>query len=332
MRWLVTGGSGFLGVHLLRRLGEQGIPARSLDLEPLEEVFADVESIVGDVRDKRVVRRALEGVDVLVHAAAALPSGGNLEAVNASATTQLARLAGEAGVRRSVFVSSGVVYGILPPPVSETAAPHPCEPYGRSKLLAERAWLEAAPAPLVLRPSAFIGPERLGVFGILFRWIGEGRRIYTLGNGSNRYQLLDVSDLVHALELAASRSGDGVLNVGGRISGSIRADLETLIRHAGSRSRVVGIPAAPAKAVLAVLDVAHLSPRQRWHRLSADRDIVFDCSRAEEVLGWTPARSGADALIRSYDWYREAGASRPEGIAHRTHWREQALGVLRRIS
>jgi len=330
--WLVTGGSGFLGVHLLRRLNERGIAARSLDLEPLEDGFAGVESVMGDVRDEGLVRRALEGVDVLIHAAAALPSGGNLEAVNASATAQLARLAREAGVRRSVFVSSGVVYGILPPPVSETATPRPCEPYGRSKLAAERAWLEAAPAPLVLRPSAFIGPERLGVFGILFRWIGEGRRIYTLGNGSNRYQLLDVSDLVHALELAADRPGDGVLNVGGRVSGSIRADLETLIEHAGSRSRVVGIPATPAKAALAVLDAAHVSPLQRWHRLSADRDIVFDCSRAEAVLHWTPVRSGAEALIRSYDWYREAGDSRPEGIAHRSRWREQALGVLRRVS
>ena len=123
-----------------------------------------------------------------------------------------------------------------------------------------------------------------------------------------------------------------MLNVGGRISGTIRADLEALIRHAGSRSRVVGIPAAPAKAALAVLDAAHLSPLQRWHRLSADREIVFDCSRAEEMLGWRPDRSGADALIRSYDWYREAGANRPEGIAHRSRWREQALGVLRRIS
>jgi nucleoside-diphosphate-sugar epimerase len=330
--WLVTGGSGFLGIHLLRRLEGRGIAARSLDLEPLDSAFDGVEPIVGDVRDERLVRRALDGVDVLVHAAAALPSGGNLEAVNAGATGQLARLAREAGVRRSIFVSSGVVYGILPPPVAETATPHPCEPYGRSKLEAERAWLAAAPAPLVLRPSAFIGPERLGVFGILFRWIREGRRIYVLGSGANRYQLLDVDDLVHALELAAEHGGEGVANVGGRISGTIRADLEALILHAGSGSRVVGVPALPARALLAALDAARVSPLQKWHRLSADRDIVFDCSRAEALFGWRPARSGAEALIRSYDWYCADGAGRPEGIAHRSRWREQALGALRRVS
>lgn len=332
MTWLVTGGSGFLGVHLLRRLSRRGIAARSLDLEPLELRLPQVEAIVGDVRDEAVVRQALEGVEVLVHAAAALPSGGNLEEVNRAATARLAQLARKAGVRRSVFVSSGVVYGIQPPPVAETAVPRPCEAYGRSKLAAERAWLAAAPAPLVLRPSAFIGPERLGVFGILFRWIREGRRIYVLGDGGNRYQLLDVADLVRAIELASERPADGVLNVGGRISGTVRADLEKLIRHAGSRSQVVGIPARPAKAILAALDAVGLSPLQRWHRLSADRDIVFDCARADALLGWQPSRSGAETLISAYDWYCADGDSRPEGITHRTAWRERALGVLRRIS
>ncbi len=332
MTWLVTGGTGFLGVHLLWRLEERGIAARSLDLEPLDGAFVGVEPIVGDVRDERLVRRLLGGVDVLVHAAAALPSGGNLQAVNAGATGRLARLARQAGVQRSIFVSPGVVYGILPPPVSETATPSPCEPYGRSKLEAERAWLASALAPLVLRPSAFIGPERLGVFGILFRWIREGRRIYVLGDGANRYQLLDVDDLVRAVELAAERPGDGVANVGGRISGTIRADLEALILNAGSPSGVVGVPANPAKAVLAVLAAARISPLQKWHRLSADRDIVFDCSNTNELLGWRPARSGAEALIRSYDWYCAEGASRPEGIGHRSRWSEQALGVPWRVS
>ena len=193
-----------------------------------------IEPIVGDVRDATLVREALVGVDVLVHAAAALPSGGDLDAVNAVATERLAALARQADVGRSLLVSSAVVYGIQRTPVSERDEPRPVEAYGRSKLAAEHAWLAAAPAPLVLRPSAFIGPERLGVFGILFRWTREGRRIYVLGDGSNRYQLLDVSDLVRALELAAEHPFDGIVNAAGRVSGTVRDDLEALVRHAGS--------------------------------------------------------------------------------------------------
>ncbi len=332
MTWLVTGGSGFLGVHLLRRLSERGIPARSLDLEPLDASLPGVEAIAGDIRDERLLREVMDGIEVVVHAAAALPSGGDLDGINATGTASVAQAAREARVRRSVCISSAVVYGLQRAPVSELALPAPIERYGRSKLRAEEAWLAIAPAPLVLRPSAFLGPERLGVFGILFRWIREGRRIYVVGRGDNRYQLLDVEDLVGAIELAGMRGGEGVLNVGGTISGTVREDLESLIRHAGTSSRVIGVPAAPTKALLAALDLARLSPLQTWHRRSADKDLVFDCARAQELIDWRPERSGAEALARAYDWYRVEGSARPAGVTHRAVWRERALGLIRRVS
>jgi nucleoside-diphosphate-sugar epimerase len=328
--WLVTGGAGFLGVHLLRSLVERGLAARSVDLTP--GAPAGVEEIVGDVRDERVLREALDGVDVVVHAAAALPSGGDLEKTNVEGSSRLARLAAEHAVQRAVLVSSGVVYGVGASPYRESDSPRPIERYGRSKLRAEEAWLAAAPAPLVLRPAAFIGPERLGVFGILFRWVCESRRIYVLGNGSNRYQLLDVADLVAAIVLAGASEAQGVLNVGGLVSGAVRGDLETLVAHAGSESRIVGVPAKPARAVLSALGAVRLSPLTTWHVRSADRDFVLDCARAAEVLDWTPSRSGAEALCGAYDWYVREGASKPTGTTHRSTWRERGLSALRRIS
>lgn len=330
MTWLVTGGSGFLGVHLLRQLVEQGVRVRSLDLVP--GAPAGAEELVGDVGSERILRAALEGVDVVVHAAAALPSGGDLAATNVAASELLATEAARAGVQRSILVSSGVVYGLGRSPLRESAEPRPIEPYGRSKLAAERAWLALAPAPLVLRPAAFVGPERLGVFGILFRWIREGRRIYVLGDGSNRYQLLDVADLVAAILRAGDNDAGGIVNLGGAVSGTVRDDLEGLVVHAGSRSRVVGVPARPARAGLATLAALRLSPLSTWHIESAGRDFVLDCSRAADVLGWEPARSGLDALRRSYDWFLRDGAARPAGTTHRTAWRERGLSVLRRLS
>ena len=330
MTWLVTGGSGFLGVHLLRRLVATGIPARSLDLVP--GAPEGVAELVGDVGDVTVLRAALEGAHVVVHAAAALPSGGDLGAVNATATQVVARAAAEAGVQRSILISSGVIYGLGRSPLRESDEPRPVEAYGRSKVVAEQAWLADAPAPVVLRPSAFLGPERLGVFGILFRWIREGRRIYVLGAGGNRYQLLDVYDLVSAVVLAGASDAGGVFNVGGVVSGTVRQDLDALIAHAESTSRVVGVPQAPARAVLGALDTLRLSPLSTWHIRSAGLDFVLDCSRAAELLGWTPTRSGADALRRSYDWFLEEGAAQPTGTTHRTFWHERGLAVLRRLS
>lgn len=332
MTWLVTGGSGFLGVHLLRRLAADGVAVRSLDVVPSEDEFSGVDVVVGDVRNEHVLREALDGVDVVVHAAAALPSGGDLDSTNVVASERLARACAEAGVVRSVFISSGVVYGLGRSPRREGDEPRPIEPYGRSKFRAEQLWLAAAPAPLVLRPAAFIGPERLGVFGILFRWIREGRRIYVIGDGSNRYQLLDVADLVSAVFLAAACEASGVLNVGGGISGTVRQDLEAVIEHAESSSRVVGVPARPARAALGVLDALHLSPLSTWHIESAGRDFFLDCSRAAKVLGWEATRSGADALCGAYDWFARAGADAASGTTHRSAWHERGLGLLRRVS
>ena len=330
MTWLVTGGAGFLGVHLLRNLAELGVDVRSLDL--VRGCPDGVQEIVGDVRDERVLDRALHGVDVVVHAAAALPTGGRMEETNVAGSEHVARAAARMAVARSILVSSGVVYGLGRSPLSEMDEPSPIEAYGRSKLRAETAWLDEAPAPLVLRPAAFIGPERLGVFGILFRWIREGRRIYVLGDGSNRYQLLDVSDLVSAILLAGASDVNGVVNVGGIVSGTVREDLESLIRHARSKSRVVGVPARPARLALNALYSVRLSPLSTWHVHSADRDFVLDCTRAAAALGWSPARSGADALCQAYDWYVEDGGTRAVGTTHRAAWRERGLAALRRLS
>ncbi|HUG63729.1 MAG TPA: NAD(P)-dependent oxidoreductase [Gaiellaceae bacterium] len=330
MTWLVTGGAGFLGVHLLRRLVGEGTRARSLDL--VRGVPTGVQERLGDVGDVSALREVLVDVDVVVHAAAALPSGGDVDATNVAATALLAREARDAGVQRSILVSSGVVYGPGRLSLRESDEPRPIEDYGRSKLAAEREWLATAPAPIVLRPAAFLGPERLGVFGILFHWITEGRRIYVIGDGSNRYQLLDVDDLVAAIVLAAEAGMDGVVNVGGTVTGSIREDLEALIAHAGTGSRVVGIPARPARAALTVLAAVRLSPLTTWHIQSAGRDFVLDCTRAAETLGWKPARSGADALERAYDWFLAEGAHRPVGTTHRSAWRERGLAALRRLS
>jgi nucleoside-diphosphate-sugar epimerase len=334
MTWLVTGGSGFVGSHVLRRLLASGVAARSLDLVRPEQPLDGLETVLGDVRDEVAVGRALHGVDVVVHAAAALPSRvRELESVNVEGALTVARLAREAHVRRSVLISSAVVYGLLVPPVQETDVPRPIERYGRTKLRAERHWLTTAPEPMVLRPSAIIGPGRLGIFGILFRWVYEGRRVYVLGDGSNRYQLLDVGDLVEAILLASERASAGeVLNVGGRVSGSVRSDLVSLIAHAGSASVVTGVPARPTRAALGLLGALRLSPLGAWHRRSAAHDVVLDCTRARAMLCWTPELTSADALARAYDWFVAAAPKAETGATHTQRWREGALGLLRRVS
>jgi nucleoside-diphosphate-sugar epimerase len=344
MRWAISGGAGFLGLHLSRRLVADGHAVRTLDLAPLDDrdLERSVEELHGDVRAERDVRRLVDGADVLVHAAAVLPiqaSRESIRSVNVGGTATLLAAAAEAGVRRVVLVSSTAVYGVPKVhPIAEDAPLVGVGWYGESKIEAEEVTRDFGRRGLaftIVRPKTFIGPERLGVFEILFDWIREGRRIYMLGSGDNRYQLLAVEDLVDAILLAAERpeAAGETVNVGAGDFGTVRSDLQALIDHAGSSSRLTPVPARPAEIALRTLELLRVSPLAEWHYKTAHRDSFVDVSRAERLLGWRPRLSNAVALCRTYDWYldhREAlGAA---GVTHRVPWNQQALALLKKVS
>jgi nucleoside-diphosphate-sugar epimerase len=345
MVWAISGGAGFLGLHLARRLLAEGHEVRSLDLLELNDppLEGRVREIRGDIRDESAVRDLVDGARILVHAAAALPIRGSrdeIRSVNVDGTLTLLSAAAEAGVRRVVFVSSTAVYGVPDKhPIEEDDPLHGVGHYGESKIEAEdvcRAFMRRGLECVIVRPKTFIGPERLGVFEILFDWIREGRRIYTLGDGSNRYQLLAVEDLVEAIVLSGSKraAAGETLNVGAKEFGTVRSDLQELIDHAGSSSRLTPIPVRPAELALRALELARVSPLAEWHYKTAHRDSFVDISKAERILGWAPRLSNAQALIETYDWYIDhrdevAGAA---GMTHRVPWNQQALGLLKKVS
>ena len=344
MLWAISGGAGFLGLHLARRLVADGHAVRTLDVVPLDDsgLEGSVEELRGDVRDRAAVRRLVEGADVLVHAAAALPIRGSrdeIASVNVDGTATVLAAAGEAGVGRTIFISSTAVYGVpRVHPIGEDAPLVGVGAYGNSKIEAERVCFEFTRRGLevvVVRPKTFIGPERLGVFEILFDWIQDGRRIYVLGDGRNRYQLLAVEDLVDAVELASSAKGAAgeAINVGAQSFGTVRSDLQALIDHAGSTSRLTPVPARPAEIALRALELARLSPLAEWHYKTAHRDSFVDVAKAERLLGWRARYSNAEALCRTYDWYLshrdQLGRA---GTTHRVPWDQRALALLKRVS
>jgi nucleoside-diphosphate-sugar epimerase len=341
MRWAITGGAGFLGLHLARRLLADG--HRALDLAPLDEAELErsVEERRGDVRDPAAVAELVDGADVLVHAAAALPiqaSRESIRSVNVAGTAVVLAAALEAGVKRAVLISSTAVYGVPKHhPIDETSPLVGVGHYGESKIEAEEVARDFGRRGLevvILRPKTFVGPERLGVFEILFDWIREGRRIPILGDGWNRYQLLAVDDLVEATVSAAAADVAGeTFNVGATEFGTVRSDLEGLIAHAGSGSRLRPVPARPAELALRALELARLSPLAEWHYRTAHRDSYVETAKAQRLLGFAPRLSNEEALCETYDWYlanrnRVGGA----GVTHRVPWDQRALGLLKRLS
>jgi len=237
-----------------------------------------------------------------------------------------------------VFISSTAVYGIPDHhPVRETDRLQGVGPYGESKIRAEGLCTAARTSGLrttILRPKSFVGPERLGVFELLYSWAYEGRSFPVLGRGDNRYQLLDVSDLCHAIELCTACEpalADDIFNVGAAQFGTMRDIVQSVLDHAGHGRRAVSLPVAPAVLLLRAFEALHLSPLYRWIYETATRESFVSIDRIVQRLGFQPRYSNSDALIRNYDWYV---AHRPEfeslhGITHRVPWRKGVLGLAK---
>ena len=239
---------------------------------------------------------------------------------------------------RAIFISSTAVYGVPEHhPIREDDPLVGVGAYGGSKIEAEavcRAFELRGLETVILRPKTFLGPERLGVFEILFDWIREGRRIPILGDGSNRYQLLAVDDLVEAVvRCFGAPVGGQALNVGAARFGSVRDDLGVLCAHAGSGSRLLPVPARPAELALRGLELLQLSPLAEWHYRTAHRDSYVAIDRARELLGWEPRMSNAEALCATYDWYlAHRDRLGDAGVTHRVPWDQRALGLLKRLA
>jgi nucleoside-diphosphate-sugar epimerase len=183
----------------------------------------------------------------------------------------------------------------------------------------------------ILRPKSFIGPERLGVFAMLYDWAKDGRNFPILGRGDNPYQYLDVEDLCDAVWLCATLPRDTVndtFNIGAKEYGTPRTDFQAVLDYAGHGKRVIPIPEGPAIAILRILERLGLSPLYKWIYETIGKESFVSISKAEQVLGFKPKYSNRDALIRNYQWYLDnlPRFEHTSGITHRVPWQQ---GILR---
>lgn len=337
-RFLITGGAGFLGINLCRYLLAQEQEIVSLDIAGFDYPERhEIEEIRGDIRDRAAVDSAMADVDFVIHAAAALPlySPEEIRTTDIDGTRNVIDSAQKHGVKRFVHISSTAVYGI--PDYHPQLEDYPrvgVGPYGEAKVSAEDIcfeFRESGQIVSVLRPKSFVGPERLGVFAMLYEWAHEGRGFPMLGDGSNRYQLLDVQDLCDAIYLCCTLDDDAVndtFNIGAKEFGTMGEDYQAVLDYAGHGKTVTPLPAEPAIWLLRTLEALKLSPLYKWVYETAARDSYISIERAEARLGFQPRYSNRDALLRNFQWYldNQAAFQRKSGVSHRVPWSQ---GILR---
>ena len=340
-RFLITGGAGFLGINLCRYLLAREHEVVSLDIADFDYTERDqITEIRGDIRDCAAVDKAMTDIDIVVHAAAALPlyPPEEIRTTDIDGTRNVIEAAWQHNVKRFIHISSTAVYGIPDHhPLHEDDQRIGVGPYGEAKVAAENICFEYRENGMIvplIRPKSFVGPERLGVFALLYDWAKDGRGFPLLGDGSNRYQLLDVEDLCDAIYLCSTLEEAAVndtFNIGAAEFGTMAEDYQAVLDYAGHGKKVAPLPAEPAIWLLRTLEALNLSPLYKWVYETAAKDSYVAIARAQSQLGFQPQYSNRDALLRNYQWYLDnlAAIQAQSGVSHRAAWGQGILKLAK---
>lgn len=341
MKHLITGGSGFLGNLIARRLHARGETVRILDVWEDPSRPKAIEFVKCDIRDVAGVAQAMHGMDVVHHNVALVPltkAGPEFWSVNVEGSRTAAEQAVKSGVKTFIHMSSSAIFGAPECPVTNASPFRPVEIYGRAKLAGELAVREiseqARMALIVIRPRTILGEGRLGIFQILFQWISENRKIYVIGDGNQKFQFVHAHDLMDAYLLALDAGKPGVYNVGTDRFGTLREALDHVITHAHSTSRVASLPAGLTINTLRILDWLRLSPLAPWHYLTYHKAFHFDVSPLLQ-LGWKPRYSNDEMFRESWDWFvahKDRLTGETSASPHRSVVKQRLLGLLKKFS
>lgn len=342
MRVLITGGAGFLGINLIRYLLNQNHQIISMDIADFDypDVKDKIQIIKGDIRDKQIVEKSVKNIDILIHTAAALPlyKKEDIFSTDVEGTRSLLNSAFRNNVKRFIHISSTAVYGIPDHhPIYENDNLDGVGNYGKAKILAEEICMNYRSKGMcvpILRPKSFIGPERLGVFALLYDWAYTGHNFPMIGHGNNRYQLLDVEDLCQAINLCIlldEKIVNDTFNIGAKEFSTMKEDYQAVLDYAGHGKRIVGLPEKPVILTLKFLEALKISPLYKWVYETASKDSFVSIEKAEKILGFTPKYSNKEALIRNYKWYVENLDSFKDqsGISHRAPWKQGILSLAK---
>jgi UDP-N-acetylglucosamine/UDP-N-acetyl-alpha-D-glucosaminouronate 4-epimerase len=307
--YLVTGGAGFIGSHIVQRIMAMGDSVRVFDnfsfgkRENLRGLEDKVDVIVGDLLDQAVVSKAMEGVDVVFHQAAlrsvpfSIENPALVNRVNVEGTVNVLIAARDAGVKRVVYASSSSVYGnSMLLPKNEEQLPNPISPYAVSKLTGEyycRVFTELYGLETVsLRYFNVYGPRQdpsshyATVIPRFIRWAMLGESLEVHGDGLQSRDFTYIDNVVSANLLAAQcRDGvGGAFNVG-------QGSAHTLLDLANLLQDILG------------MNVRLLHTRSRPGDV---RHTLADISKAERCLGYRPRVSFEEGIVRTVRHFTEA--------------------------
>ncbi|EKD70278.1 MAG: NAD-dependent epimerase/dehydratase [uncultured bacterium] len=313
MRFLITGGSGYVGGELKRSLLADAHECVNIDIEHDDDAHPNLLSVQGNIAHHDILAKlfAEHGpFDAIYHAAAQLQltrkSRPLFYATNIHATKLLADNAVKHGVKNFIFISSNCVYGkINGLNIHEDTTLSPFEEYGRTKVESEKILqcYHDKMNVVTLRPPTIIGEGRLGILSIVFDFIRENRKLWLIGNGENRYQFIYCQDLINACKKAAAYNKSATFNIGCDSIPTLNQLFQTVIDKTSSQSKIYHLfPLifVPAMKLCFKLGLSPLGPYQ-YNMIT--NTFSGDTTKIKKELNWFPTKSNIEMLLDNYHYY-----------------------------
>ena len=211
-------------------------------------------------------------------------------------------------IKKIIFISSNCLWARnFDAPVTEEETPFPVEIYGKSKLEAEKILLSYKNKinSIIFRSPTIMDEGRLGLLGILFEFIDEGRKLPMVGDGKNRYQFIYAKDLVKAFELALSYNKTEIFNIGSDNVKTFNEVYEYVIKKSGSNSRLIHFPKLPMIWAMKICFWLGISPLGPYQYKMIASSFVFDTNKIKQKLGFSPSLKNEEMLLRAYEFYHK---------------------------
>ena len=353
---LLTGGSGFFGEIIKKRLLKLGHFVVNVDIEIDEFTAKNYIYKNVDIRNYAKLEAVYKkyNFDYVIHCAAILAHAVKdmkfLWESNVDGTRNVAELAKQYHVKKVVFTSSNCLWAKnFGRKVLETDIPDPVEIYGKSKLEGEKILMEYTKDfdSIIFRCPTIIDEGRLGLLSILFEFMDEGRKVWVVGGGENRYQFIYAQDLVDAILASFNFEGSEIFNIGSDNVKTFKEVYDYVIKKASEdssdsdkknmikKAKVANLNKPLTLLAMKVAYFFKMSPLGPYQYKMIAEDFEFDTTKIKKLLKWKPTLTNEEMLYKSYNYYHKNIAdirSRKNVSAHKQPAKMGVIKLLKWIS
>ena len=304
---LITGSEGYLGSFLTKFFKKNNFQVYGFDLhnEPLSDSYIYHRIDITNYDDLQIYDNIQ--FDYIIHCAALLAFEKNkkkIQSVNIDGSRNLIKyFTKNRNKPKVVFLSTASIFSDnYEIPVHENAKPNIVDEYGSSKKICEQLFINSELDYIIIRCPIIISDTRSGVLGIAYDLIKLNKKLPLLNSGKNHFDIIEINDLAHAINLSLNKANREIYNIGSGEDISFFEVFDYLIKNSNSKSKILFLPKIDLSLIFKLLFKINLSPISSYHLSMLNNNFRFDITKIKKI-GWLPKSNPKKVFLESYNNY-----------------------------